>query len=115
MVIAEAMVDDGGLRRMVTVDDKGVKDQHRANIAARDELAIRLMRDSVPTVAVRNTRDTPLGSWQPGDEIRFQADQNGGTWLGVDLWFRVLSITVHPDSPEIVTMSLMRADGSGGL
>ena len=108
MVMAEAMVDDGRLRRMVTVDDKSITDIARAQVAARDELARRLMLTGVSQVAVRNTPDTPLGSWTVGDEIRLRADTD---WLKLDYWFRVLAITVSPDSPEVVTMSLMRADG----
>lgn len=107
MVMGRASVATGGLRRVKTVDDKRVTDKARADVLAGAELRSRLTLTNTPSVAVRNTPSTPLGAWGVGDEIRIQVEQD---WRGVDLWYRVLSMTITPEAPEIVTMDLLRTD-----
>lgn len=107
MVMAEARTTTGGLRRCVTVDRKQETDRGRAMTMARTELHRRLLLTNTPEVVVRNTPSVPLGAWSVGDEIRLQAEED---WRTVDLWFRVLSMTVRPQDPELITMSLMRSD-----
>lgn len=107
MVLAEARMSDGRLRRMTTLDDKSVQFRETAQTRARRELERRQPLLSVTSVVVRDTPTTPLGSWEVGDEIRLQGELE---WVDVDLWARVLSITVSPDEPELIGMSLVRAD-----
>lgn len=107
MVRAESRVSDGRLRRMVTIEDKSVDAHEIARRLAREELTRRQAGPAPSTVTVQDTTTTPLGSWQVGDEIRVQGELD---WISVDLWMRVLSITVTPDNPEVIAMSLSRAD-----
>jgi hypothetical protein len=107
MIRAEARASTGRLRRMATIDDKAVTDNGRAQIRARDELASRRDTTTVTDIVVRNGPNAPLGAWGVGDEIRLIADTN---WIYLDQWFRVLSITFHPEIPEVIGMSLLRAD-----
>jgi hypothetical protein len=107
MVRAETRMDDGRLRRMATVDDKGVQVRERAQERARYELGARQPLLTVANVVVQQSVNTPLGSWQVGDEIRVQGELD---WMPLDLWFRVASITITPDKPEILTMALIRSD-----
>lgn len=106
-VRAEARAQDGRLRRMVTVDDDGLEDGTRAQLAARSELARRSILGTISRVAVLDTPQTPLGSWQAGDEIRIQGELD---WVEFDLWFRVTALTITPDSPEVITMDVVRID-----
>lgn len=106
-VRSEARIMDGRLRRMVTLDDKDVRSAQQAQQRARDELARRLALTQVGSVLVRNTEETPLGSWGVGDEIRVQADLD---WISFDYWFRVLSITISPENPELIAMNIRRSD-----
>lgn len=110
MLIGRATQPTAGLRRTKTLDRKDVTDLGRLNAIARQELASALLLTTTPTVTVLNTPAAPLGAWGVGDEIRLQVDTDGGGWRGLDLWFRVLSQTITPESPNIVTMTLLRSD-----
>lgn len=107
MVRREARLSDGRLRRMATVDDKSVLYGEHAQRRAREELTRRQPLLNVAEVVVRDSTMAPVGSWEPGDEIRLQGELD---WVELDLWMRVLSITITPDTPEVVSMSLLRAD-----
>ena len=107
MIRAEARVDDGRLRRMVTITDDSIQDEHHARIRARDELAMRSKTTDVSQIAIRESGGLDLGAWDVGDEIRLQSDVG---WLRVDAWFRIISQTINPDQPELAVLSLVRAD-----
>lgn len=107
MILEEARVDDGRPRKMVTVEDKSVRSKRRAQDLARGELVRRQSGIKAGSITIRNTRYTPLGSFTVGDEIRLQGEVD---WMPIDLWFRVLSTTVSPDSPELMTLQLLRSD-----
>ncbi|WP_143018730.1 hypothetical protein [Geodermatophilus sp. DSM 45219] len=107
MVRKEVRIDDGRLRRMVTVEDKSVRSPRQAEDLARAELIRRQSGIRSMNVVVRDTPMTPLGSWNVGDEIRLQGDVD---WMPIDLWFRVISVTISPDSPELIGLSLLRSD-----
>jgi hypothetical protein len=107
MVRAEASVLDGRLRRMAVVDDKSVRHAGLAQSRAGQELRRRQAPLTIEHVVVRDTPNAPLGSWEVGDDIRLQGELD---WMHIDLWFRVLSITVTPDNPEVISMRLLRSD-----
>lgn len=107
MVRAEARMRSGRLRRMVTIDDKSVTGPNRAQRFARRELTARQLLPTVGDVICYDRPQARLGSWSVGDEIRVQGELD---WMPIDLWMRVVSITVTPDNPEIIRMSLMRSD-----
>jgi hypothetical protein len=111
MVIGEARQVGSGLRRMRTIERKDLTTKAQADAAARDELMRAVNLTTTPAVTVRNTEQAPLGAWSVGDEIRVQVDTDGyGGWRGIDLWFRVLSQTVDPESPDMIAMTLLRSD-----
>lgn len=108
MVMGEARVSNGSLRRMLTVDDKTIEDAGRASLAARNEMRRRLSLATTPTVVVRNMiGGAQIGAFGVGDEIRLQADE---PWRDIDLWFRVLTMTISPENPEIASLTLLRTD-----
>jgi hypothetical protein len=107
MVIGEARVATGGLRRVATIDRKELTDQTQADAVARRALLSRLKLGTVSSVVVRNTPGAPLGAWGVGDEIRVQAEEE---WREVDLWVRVIGISVRPNDPESISMDLLRSD-----
>lgn len=115
MIIGRATLADGGLRRTRTIDRKEITDRGRADTYARQELARRALMTTSPSVVVRNTPQASLGAWGVGDEIRLQVDTDAGGWRGLDLWFRVLSMTLDPDAPEMIAMDLLRSDLAGAL
>jgi hypothetical protein len=107
MVRADSRFNDGRLRRMATVDDKSVTGRNHAFARAGRELTARQLLPNITDVVVRDTPYTPLGSWDAGDEIRIVGEVD---WMPIDLWFRVVSVTVSPDQPETIGMSLLRSD-----
>jgi hypothetical protein len=107
MIMGRSTIRYGGLRRCITVDDKSIADSGRAYAEARREMARRLFLVTTPSVVVRNTPNAPLGAWSVGDEIRVQAEEE---WRAVDLWFRVLTITISPENPDLIAMTLLRSD-----
>jgi hypothetical protein len=107
MVIGESRFSDGRLRRMATVDYPEISDPGQARVRARDQLAARSTLLEVREALVMNSPSAPLGSWEVGDEIRLQASLH---WTSFDLWFRVVSMTISPDNPELVALTLVRAD-----
>lgn len=107
MVRAESRMSTGRLRRMATVDDKSVTAQEWAQRHAGRELAARQLLPTIGDVVCWDSPAARLGSWSVGDEIRVRGKVD---WMPVDMWCRVLSITLNPDTPEIIGMSLMRSD-----
>lgn len=107
MVFGEAKQWTGGVRRCTTVDRKDVTDPSRAMGIARAEMQRRLLLTDMPQVLVRNDRSAPLSSFGVGDEIRVQVTED---WRTVDLWFRVLSRTIRPQDPELMSLTLLRSD-----
>lgn len=108
MVRGEARVNDGRVRRMVILDDKSLTDQNSAVSAARLELARRQQLLQINELVVRNTPMAPLGSFGVGDEIRIQASTD---WIAnIDLWCRVTSMTINPQKPDLMALTVMRSD-----
>ncbi len=107
MVSADAVVLDGRLRRVVTVDDRSIQSSERARARARIELAKRQNTTHVRSLRARNTGNARLGAARTGDEIRVQAETE---WIDVDLWCRVVSIGTNPNDPEMMTFGLKRSD-----
>lgn len=95
------------LRRVAVVTDKSLRSQTSVNALARRELAMRLEAEEVSTVIVRNHPHADVTAIEVGDEIRIQAE---GGWRDVDLWCRVLSRSIKPDSSDDVELSVIRAD-----
>lgn len=110
LVLGRATSNMAGLRRTRTIDRKEITDRNRANDIARRELAVSMLMTTTPSVVVMDSHLARLGTWNVGDEIRVQVDPETGAWRGLDLWFRVVSMTVDPENPNMISMSLLRAD-----
>jgi hypothetical protein len=109
MIRADAAIDDGRLRRMITVSDDSITEPNRVRIRARRELAARSLLAGIGQVIITPGPMTPLGAWNVGDEIRVQVDGEG-LWVDVDVWYRIISQTITPENPELVTATLLRSD-----
>ena len=109
MIRAEAAVDDGRLRRMITVSDDSITEPNNARIRARRELISRRLVADLGSVVITPDGMTPLGSWGVGDEVRVQVSSDG-TWADVDVWQRIISQTITPENPELVTATMLRSD-----
>lgn len=107
MIMAEAQKLDGRLRRMVVVDDKAITSRDDATIGVRMELGRRSQLLSVSDVVIRNSQHAPLGSFDVGDEIRIQGTLD---WLEIDLWCRVITLTIEPEKPDMMTAQVIRTD-----
>jgi hypothetical protein len=109
MIRATARVRDGRVRTTAQLSDTSITSTAQAAYVARLELARRNQRTELSSVAIRNSRMTPIGSFVVGDEIRVQAEDPGG-WGDVDMWCRVTSLDTTPDNPDIQIASLIRTD-----
>jgi hypothetical protein len=107
MIRGYARRSDGNVRTSITLDEKSITDQGRANRVAGLELMRRSGGLQVSDVIVRNTGLAPFGSFGPGDEIRVQGLTD---WSPFDLWARVTSMTVTPDTPDLMKASIVRSD-----
>jgi hypothetical protein len=107
VIRAETMIDDGRLRRMAVVDNKDVQYTEQAQKLAGRELGRHRAFPTLTNVVVRDTPATPLGSWDVGDDILIQGQLQ---WTSIYDWYRVIGITLFPDKPEIISMSLIRVD-----
>jgi hypothetical protein len=70
-------------------------------------LARRQQITQIDNVIVKNTNIAPFGSFDVGDEIRVQGTTD---WMGVDVWCRILSMTINPDESDMFGLSIMRTD-----
>jgi hypothetical protein len=107
MIRGEARRRDGRVRTMVTLDDKSITDQARADRVARLELARRQQLTQITDIVVRNSGLAEFDAWGVGDEIRVQGMTD---WSPFDLWVRVLNRTIRPDNPDLVAARIMRTD-----
>jgi hypothetical protein len=107
MIRAEARVDDGRLRRMITIADDSITDPEMAKTRARLEVGMRANAARISSFVVRNTGETQLGGWGVGDEVRLQSAEG---WFHVDQWVRILSQTISPEDPALATCTVLRAD-----
>lgn len=108
MVQGTARINDGRIRRQIVVDDKSITDTAHANRAAQLELARRGQLLSIDQVIVRNTPSmAPFGSFQVGDEIRIQTETE---WMPIDWWCRVTSMTISPEEPDLMALTVFRSD-----
>jgi hypothetical protein len=107
MIRAEVRLDDGRLRKMITITDDSITDPEMAKTRARHEVAMRAHAARISSFVVRNTGETQLGAWSVGDEVRLTSREG---WFHVDQWVRVLSQTIAPEDPAVATCTVLRAD-----
>ncbi|NHN55767.1 hypothetical protein G9U51_08255 [Calidifontibacter sp. DB0510] len=103
--------DSPRLRRPKVVTDKLLRTTAAANRAAATEGA-RIapdVRGDVKQLVVRHHPNAPLGSWQPGDQIRLVGAVSG--WASrLDLWVRVLETQISPDTGDVATLTVTRSE-----
>lgn len=98
----------GGLRRMVTVEDKSCTSIAKARVVAEKELKLRAGKPDMNSVVITDHPNAPIGSYGVGDEICIGMD---GNWSNrQELWVRVVSLTIEPGS-GIVTATVKRVEG----
>lgn len=109
MIRGEKRRQDGLLRRVAIVQDKQVRSKSSAVAQADRELALRRGEYDITDLQVLDHSHAPLGSWGVGDEIQLQGDLG---WVDNEagVWVRVVSLTITPDSPEVVGASVIRTD-----
>lgn len=98
------------LRRPVVVSDKSLRSPGMLQHRAKQELSLRLGLPEIAEIKVIDHPNAPLGSVSPGDDIFLQTGPEG--WQGdLGFWARVLEVTVRPDEPGSITLSLARVEG----
>jgi len=106
MVRATAPLNDGRLRKAITITDKRIKSNTEAAVRARAELNARQHFADVTSVVIEDTPGTPVGSWLVGDSIRLQAEED---WTDLDVWVRVVGITTNPYDSRDAVCTVVRA------
>lgn len=103
-------VRDGRLRLEHVLDVPGEKATDRLAARARTERTARQVIGEVTEIEVIDHPAAPIGSWQIGDDVRVSLHDQ---WSDFDGWCRVTGWTLRPpqgDTPERMTLSLVRAD-----
>ncbi len=100
-----AGVNDGRLRRIKVVDDKGVPDKTRADSRARDELNGARGQLVVETVEVFDHPNAPLEGIELGDEMILAADTEHVDFFD---WVRVVGKDESPQRDDVATLTLVR-------
>lgn len=97
----------GRLRRVLTLEDKSLTTAAAAARAADRERRIRTGDPSFKQFEVRDTPNTPLFSYDVGDEI--QVLSKGGWNDGLDLWVRIIGVATDPQNMTD-TISCIRSE-----
>jgi hypothetical protein len=95
------------MRRVTLLDLRGVSDYNLAVQEARDELKYRQGLESVETVEVEDHPHARLGSYTVGDEILLQGNTG---WFDLDLWVRILEITIRPEDKSRAILTVARSE-----
>lgn len=96
-----------GLRRAVVVTDKSRRTQRSIDRFARQELQWRTGQHSVADVVLTDHTHAPVGSLQVGDEILVQGPAG---WVELEVWCRVISISIRPDDGDSQVLAIQRSD-----
>lgn len=95
------------LRRVAVVADPSLRSQTGVNAAAQREVKYRNTLDTISSVIVRDHPHADIGSVQVGDEVLVEGPTG---WIDVNTWYRVISRTIKPFSPDRMELSLLRSD-----
>jgi hypothetical protein len=95
------------LRRVAVVVDDTIRSMKKANARADAENQWRRNLDELDRVIVRDHPNARLGAAKVGDEIRIEGQ---GDWVGIDAWFRILSIAYQPANGNVAEYSIARTD-----
>ncbi|MFD3815103.1 hypothetical protein ACFWRZ_08555 [Streptomyces rubiginosohelvolus] len=104
------VVDDKRLRRARVISRKSTANLKTLNAYGQSERARHSDMLTVPSIAVRQHPNAPLGSWALGDRILVQIEV---PWIGeLALWHRVVAEEIDP-AAGVAVLSLTRADFYG--
>lgn len=95
------------LRRVAVVADPSLRSQTSVNAAAQREVKYRNTIDTIASVVVRDHPHADIGSVQVGDEVLVEGPTG---WIDVNTWYRVVSRTIRPFSPDRMELALLRSD-----
>lgn len=98
---------DVRLRRVAVVTDKQRRSIVSANAYASEQLGLRLGLGSIESITVREHPNAALGSWREGDQILIAGDAG---WGGFQMWVRILSTTITPESGDVAVITVIRTD-----
>jgi hypothetical protein len=99
-------VDNGRLRTVAVVAAKDISRSASLDAKIRKELTARLNTLRFPKITVKHTRQTPIGSWNLGDDILVQADI---PWLGKQA-IKHRIVAWNQDDDTHATLTLERSD-----
>lgn len=97
----------GKLRRTAVVTDSSLRTNGACDKAAAAEVARRVDLDDFTDISVIGSKSAPIGSVNVGDEILIEGELG---WRTLSAWARVISVTIAPDSGNIMGMSIIRSD-----
>ncbi|MFE0058652.1 hypothetical protein [Streptomyces sp. NPDC059003] len=98
---------DKRLRRARVITRKATKSHRTLMAYGRTERAKHSQQLTIPSIAVRQHPNAPLGAWHTGDRILVQVDV---PWVGeLALWHRITAEEIDPASGTAV-LTLTRAD-----
>lgn len=95
------------LRRVAVVADDTIKTTDRAAKRADRENQWRSKIDDVTSVLAQDHPNAGLGDAQVGDEIRIEGR---GDWIDVDMWVRILAISMEPENGNVAEYTIARTD-----
>lgn len=97
------------LRRVKTVTDKLIESNQDADRRAQQILAkhqAEYAGSGVTELVIRNSDAAPMGSYDVGDEILYAGDHD---WGPVDVWVKIVKLTVNPEESDDMIASVVRA------
>ncbi len=100
-----AGIADGRLRRVRTVDDKGIANVQVANQRASRELNSTRGQLMVDVLEVFNHPNAPLEAIELGDELPLYAETD---WATVDDFVRVVGKSESPQRSDVATLTVVR-------
>lgn len=95
------------LRRVKTITDKTIESNQDADTRARQELSRAMAGPNITDLVIRNHPNSPLGSYNVGDEILYMGDHD---WGSVDVWVKIVELTINPEESDDVVASVVRTD-----
>lgn len=98
------------LRSTKVITDKKITANWEADIRAAEELA-KYVDDrpgsGITELIIRNSENAEFGSYDVGDEVLYSGDHD---WGDVELWVKILSLEVRPETSDDIVARVIRAD-----
>jgi len=105
--VVEQPTREHRLRRIAIVEDASIKTTNNARKRAMSENQWRSRLESIDEIIVHDHPHAPLGAAGVGDEILLQTRDD---WNTLDIWVRILAISVEPASGKVASYSVARVD-----